>query len=75
MIWGAINYNWKSPLVFLNGTDRKGVQALDYYEQVLEPIVAPASQRLLGYKGYLAQSTEGEDWGLYVEDQAPVHGT
>jgi hypothetical protein len=51
------------------------VQALDYYEQVLEPIVTPAFQGLLSYKGYLAQSTEGGDWGLYVEDQASVHGT
>jgi hypothetical protein len=75
MVWGAISYNWKSPLVFLQGTGKKGVQALDYYEQVLEPIVGPAFNGLSDYTGYTANSTEGSDWGLYVEDRAPVHGT
>jgi hypothetical protein len=30
---------------------------------------------LLGYAGYTANSIEGNDWGLYVEDCSPVHGT
>ena len=68
MVWGAISYDWKSPLVFLEGTGKSGVQALDYYNQVLEPIVGPAFNGLLDYKGM-------EEGGLYVEDQAPVHGT
>jgi hypothetical protein len=74
-VWGAISYNWKPPPIFLQGTGRKGVQAIDYYEQVLEPVVSPAFQGLLGYTGYTANFTEGNDWGLYVEDRSPVHGT
>jgi hypothetical protein len=68
MVWGAISYNWKSPLVFLEGTGARGVQALDYYNQVLEPIVGPAFKGLLDYEGM-------QEGGLYVEDHAPVHGT
>ena len=68
MVWGAISYNWKSPLVFLEGTGKKGVGGQDYYDQVLEPVVGPAFNGLLGYSGY-------EKGGLYVEDHAPVHGT
>ena len=36
-IWGAIGYNYKSPLVFINGHGKRGafLQA-DYVEQVLE---------------------------------------
>jgi hypothetical protein len=43
MVWGAISYNWKSPLIFLDGTEKRGVQASDYLEQVLEPVVRPFS--------------------------------
>lgn len=32
MAWGAISYNWKSPLVFLQGTGKNGVRGIDYYE-------------------------------------------
>jgi hypothetical protein len=42
---------------------------------VLEPVVAPAFQGLLGYEGYRAKQEEDEEWGLYVEDHAPIHGT
>ena len=68
MVWGAISYDWKSPLVFLEGTGKKGVQALDYYNQVLVPVVGPAFNGLLDYEGM-------EEGGLYVEDQVSVHGT
>jgi hypothetical protein len=68
MVWGAISYNWKSPLIFFG---RYRDQASDYLEQVLEPVVAPAFQ---GYEGYRAKQEEDEEWGLYVEDYAPVHG-
>jgi hypothetical protein len=37
MVWGAVSYNWKSPLIFLDDTGKRGVRALDYLEQVLEP--------------------------------------
>jgi hypothetical protein len=42
MVWGAISYNWKPPLIFLQGTGKKGVQEIDSYKQVLKPAVAPA---------------------------------
>lgn len=38
-------------------------------------MVVLAFQGLLWYKGYKAKQEEDEDWGLYVEDHAPVHGT
>ncbi|KAH0610312.1 uncharacterized protein H6S33_011839 [Morchella sextelata] len=66
-VWGAISYNWKSELVFLDGTGGKGICAKDYMEQVLEPIVAPAFMGLLDY--------DASTGGLYVEDRAPWHGT
>jgi transposase len=53
----------------------RGVQASDYLEQVLEQAAAPAFQGLLGYEGYRAKQEDGEEWVLYVEDHAPVHGT
>jgi hypothetical protein len=61
MVWGAISYNWKSPLIFLDGTGKRGVQAPDYLEQVLRPVVAPAFQGLLGYEGYRAKQEEEEE--------------
>jgi hypothetical protein len=67
MVWGAISYDWKSPLVILEGTGRKGVRSEDYLEQVLKPIVSSAFHGFLGYD----QSTGG----LFIEDQAPIHGT
>ena len=68
MVWGAICRNWKSPLVFLEGASKKGVCEQDYSDQVLELFVGSAFNGLLGYSGY-------EQGGLYIEDQAPFHGT
>jgi hypothetical protein len=45
------------PLIFLDGTGKSGVQASDYLEQVLEPVVAPAFQ---GYESYRAKQ-EGDE--------------
>ena len=66
-VWGAISQNWKSPLIFLCGTGKKGVTAKDYQEQVLEPVVSPA---FLGLYDYTASPDS-----QYIEDQAPCHGT
>jgi transposase len=68
MVWGAISYNWKSPLIFLEGTGKRGVCADDYLEQVLDPFVGPAFCGCFGYTGY-------REGGEFVEDQAGVHGT
>jgi transposase len=59
----------------LDGTGKRGVQASDYSEQVLESVVVPAFQGLLRYEGYRAKHEKDEELGLYVEDHAPVHGT
>jgi hypothetical protein len=53
MVWGAISYNWKSPLIFLDSRGKRGVQVSDYLEQALEPVVALAFQGLFGYEGYV----------------------
>jgi transposase len=67
IVWGAISHNWKSPLAFLKGTGKKGVTSNDYVVQVLGPIVSSAFHGLLGY--------DDSTGGLFVEDQAPIHGT
>jgi hypothetical protein len=42
MVLGAIGYNWKSSLVFIEGSgSRSGFTSYDYLAQVLEPMVAP----------------------------------
>ncbi len=68
MVWGAISHDWKSELVILKGTGKRGATAKDYMEQVLESHVCPAFMGLLGYQ-------HASTGGLYVEDQAPMHGT
>lgn len=41
-IWGAIGYNWKSPLVFLKGHGKRGgITMEDYKTQVLEAVMRP----------------------------------
>jgi hypothetical protein len=75
MVWCAIRYNWKSPLIFFQGTGKKGVQAIKYYTQVLEPVIILAFPGLLGYTGYTANFIEGNDSRLYVEDRSPVRET
>jgi hypothetical protein len=67
MVWEAINHNWKSPLVFLKGTEKKEVILDDYVVQVLGPVVSSAFLGLLGY--------DDSTGGLFVEDQVPIHGT
>ena len=48
-IWGAIGYNWKSPLVFLEGHGKRGrITMEDYKTQVLEAVVGPAFAGQLG---------------------------
>jgi len=49
-VWGAISYNMKSELVFLNPAGKKGITCNDYLEQVLKPVVGPAFQGQKGYK-------------------------
>lgn len=61
MIWGAIGWDWKSPLVFLEKEeDSRGVNSRTYLQQVLEPIIFPLFDRL------------GPEY-IYMEDGCKVH--
>jgi len=42
MVWGAIGWDWKSPLIFLVKEEgRKGICSQAYLNQVLNPIIFP----------------------------------
>ena len=47
MIWGAIGWDYKSELVFLEKLlDRKGICSKAYLQQVLQPVVFPLFDQL-----------------------------
>ena len=47
MIWGAIGWDWKSPLVFLEKEEGyKGMNSRAYKDQVLYPIIFPLFDEL-----------------------------
>jgi hypothetical protein len=61
MIWGAIGWDYKSPLVFLEKLPgRKGICSKAYLEQVLEPIVFTLFNSL------------GPEY-IFMEDRSKVH--
>jgi len=61
MIWGAIGWNYKSLLVFLEKLpERKGIYSKAYLQQVLEPVVFPLFDEL------------GVEY-IFMEDGAKVH--
>ena len=65
MVWGAIGWDWKSPLVFMEGhpdSSKKGISALSYLDQVLKPVIFP----------HWATLVRKEEW-IYMEDGAPIH--
>jgi hypothetical protein len=65
-IWAAVGWNYKSPLVFLDGHGaRGGCTKQDYINQVLVPVVAEVSEEDLQYYGYPL---------LYQEDGNRIHG-
>ncbi len=65
-IWAAVGWDFKSPLVFLDGHGaRGGCTKKDYIEQVLEPVVAEISEVTLEHYGYPL---------LYQEDGNRIHG-
>jgi transposase len=77
MVWGAIGYNWKSKLIFLKGTGKRGICSRDYLEQVLEPYIGPI---FLDKETELYNPKENSFKGIkvggrFVEDNAGVHGT
>ena len=42
IVWGAIGWDWKSPLIFLvKEEEKKGIYSIAYTNQVLEAIIGP----------------------------------
>ena len=60
MIWGAIAYNWKGPLIIIPKNHRKGE---DYVKDILGGPLWDAYQQLSEERGFLK----------VMEDSAPVH--
>src|SRR6266487_1131877 len=61
MIWGAIGWDYKSKLVFMEKLpNRKGICSKAYLQQVLEPVVFPLFDQL------------GPEY-IFMEDGAKVH--
>lgn len=70
MVWGAIGWNYKSPLVFLERTEgAKGINSKVYTEQVLIPIITP----LLDPNSDLHKVLDLERPLILMEDGAKVH--
>jgi transposase len=69
--WGAIGYNYKSPLVFLHGTGKKGaLKQIDYLTQVLEPHIRPILAAFALVTHLLTIAVEP----LFMEDGNAAHG-
>jgi transposase len=65
MIWGAISWDWKSPLVFLEKKEgKKGICSQAYLEQVLEGVMFPL---------YDSVKDNKRESMIFMEDGAKVH--
>ena len=65
MIWGALRWDWKSPLVFLEKRlERKGICRQVYLEQCLEAVIFP-------WYDTLNEAQKAEM--IFMEDGAKVH--
>lgn len=65
MVWGAIGWDWKSPLVFLVKEEgKKGICSTAYLNQVLEAVDFPFYDSLT--------SMQKEEF-IFMEDGAKVH--
>lgn len=63
MIWGAIGWDYKSPLVFIEKLEgKRGICSQAYLEQVLEPVIFPFWDAL----------DQKEEW-IFMEDGAKVY--
>jgi len=61
MIWGALGWDYKSPLIFMEKLPgRKGICSKAYLQQVLQPVVFPLFETL------------GPDY-IFMEDGSKVH--
>jgi transposase len=65
MIWGALGWDWKSPLIFMEKKpDKKGICSQAYLEQCLETVIFPWYDSLNE-----AQKAEA----IFMEDGTKVH--
>ena len=65
MVWGAIGWDWKSPLIFLvKEPGKKGICSIAYLNQVLNPVVFPWFDSL---------SAKQKEEFLFIEDGAKIH--
>jgi hypothetical protein len=63
MVWGAIGWGYKSPLVFMSKSTGKGINSKDYRDQVLIPVLTPA----------MAEVNEFDEHPILMEDGAKIH--
>jgi hypothetical protein len=65
MVWGAIGWDWKSPLIFLiKELGKKGICSIAYLNQVLNPVVFPWFDSL---------SVKQKEEFLFIEDGAKIY--
>jgi transposase len=65
MVWGAIGWDWKSPLIFMEKKPgRKGICSQAYLEQCLETVIFP-------WYDALDENQKAEV--IFIEDRAKVH--
>ena len=68
--WGAIGYNYKSPLIFIHGTGKHGAFTQgDYLTQVLTRI-----RPILAAFALITHELEVPQEPLFMEDGIPAHG-
>jgi hypothetical protein len=65
MVWGAIGWDWKSPLIFLEKEEgKKGICSKAYLKQVLDGVIFP----------HWAQMTEKErSKFIFIEDGSKIY--
>ena len=69
--WGAIGYGYKSPLLFIDGTGKRGAfKQVDYLSQVLQPHIQGILEAFAAITHLLAPASEP----LFMEDGNPAHG-
>ncbi len=65
MVWGAMGWDWKSPLIFLEKEEgMRGIYSKAYLRQVLEGVVFPL---------YDFMTVEEQEEFIFMEDGAKVH--
>jgi hypothetical protein len=65
MVWGAIGWDWKSPLIFLVKEEgRNGICSQAYLNQVLNPIIFPWLDSL---------TAKQKEKFLFMEDGSKIH--